>query len=248
MFSRIYIFLNGEFKKPKGFPEKPEPGSLVIAADGGLRHVKLLSWKPDVITGDFDSVTSELLSEYEGDETISIFSYPSEKDQTDFEIAFELALSRLRPQGGTLEILGAFGGRWDMTFSNLLVPAAMTQARTKSSPALSSSSLSSPSASPSSSQSPPKNPVCLFKDGESLIYVLFGPQRLALPQERIGETLSLIPLSPVVREVSLIGDFQYPLNKGDLRFGLTIGLSNKIKGSEGEVVLKEGVLAVFLEN
>jgi thiamine pyrophosphokinase len=221
MFEMIYIFLNGSLALPPGFPANPEKGALTIATDGGLCHTHALGWTPNVILGDFDSAPPELIEKYK-DGSIEFITYPKEKDKTDFQLALELALERLEPNG-LIDILGAFGGRWDMTFSNLLAPVALASAEVKA-----------------------KSPLFQFRDGNTLIYILMGPQLLEISPTRAFNYLSLIPLSPVAHGVTLHGDFQYPLENGSLLFGDTLGLSNKLKGNSGVVSLKKGFLAVFL--
>ena len=59
--------------------------SLVIAADGGLRHTQTLGIAPDVILGDFDS-----LGYVPEDSRV----FPVEKDDTDAMLAVRLGLQR----------------------------------------------------------------------------------------------------------------------------------------------------------
>lgn len=51
-----YIFGAGAFF---GLKTRPRPGDLVIAADGGLRHLKALGLRPDILIGDLDSLREE---------------------------------------------------------------------------------------------------------------------------------------------------------------------------------------------
>ncbi|MDR2406924.1 MAG: hypothetical protein LBE13_02255, partial [Bacteroidales bacterium] len=59
--------------------------------------------------------------------------------------------------------------------------------------------------------------------------------------------VSLIPLSQKAKGVTLEGDFKYPLSQGTLGFGLTLGVSNELRGGEGLVLMGEGALAVFVQ-
>jgi thiamine pyrophosphokinase len=220
--SKIYIFLNGLFSKPPFFPEKRPEGCRVIAADGGISHVRSLGWKEDIILGDFDSAPKELMEEYLKDKSVSVIEYPSKKDKTDFELATELSLELISP-GGEIEILGALGGRWDMSISNIFVPSAVA----KNFPGK-------------------KRPSFLFLDGETMIHVLLGPASVKIPKRCQGFTVSLLPLEEKAKGVTLEGLFEYPLENGELDFGLTLGLSNKLLGPGGSVFLKEGALAVFV--
>ncbi|MHC5305902.1 thiamine diphosphokinase [Bartonella sp. LJL80] len=79
-------------------------GSIVLAADGGMRHAKPLDLKPDLWLGDFDSSDEELKQLYSG---IERAVFPVAKDMTDGELAVDAALAR----GAKRIILcGAFGG------------------------------------------------------------------------------------------------------------------------------------------
>lgn len=83
--------------------------AFVIYCDGGLKHEKSLSLKPDLIVGDFDSYEKP-----ERDtETITL---PCEKDDTDTFFAVKEAIKR-----GFCDftLIGVTGGRLDHTLGNL---------------------------------------------------------------------------------------------------------------------------------
>lgn len=94
---------------------KPE---LVIAADSGLEPADKLSLVPDIIVGDFDSLSDKsLLEKYKRDE-IEIRSFPAEKDYTDMRMAVDIAI-----QKGCKRILmlGAIGSRADHVIGNIFL-------------------------------------------------------------------------------------------------------------------------------
>ena len=94
---------------------------LVIAADRGLEWCLELGATPDLVVGDFDSVSSEAL-ETARERGWPIETHPVEKDATDGEIALRRALTR----GATsVSLLGALDGedRLDHGFANLLLLA-----------------------------------------------------------------------------------------------------------------------------
>jgi thiamine pyrophosphokinase len=70
-----------------------------------------------VVIGDFDSLDSDELNKLQSS-GVEIIRYPARKDQTDLELALELAVDR-----GADEILvfGALGARWDMSIANILL-------------------------------------------------------------------------------------------------------------------------------
>lgn len=87
--------------------EPVRPGDLIIAADGGFRHVWQLNLTPDVILGDFDSLG------YVPDHAAV---FPVEKDDTDAMLAIrrglELGCRRFTIYGGL------DGSRLDHTMAN----------------------------------------------------------------------------------------------------------------------------------
>ena len=87
--------------------EPVRPGDLIIAADGGFRHVRQLNLTPDVILGDFDSLG------YVPDHAAV---FPVEKDDTDAMLAIRHGLERGHKEFllyGCLE-----GPRLDHTMAN----------------------------------------------------------------------------------------------------------------------------------
>lgn len=92
---------------------------LVIAVDGGLGYCSVLELEPDLILGDFDSVSEQ---EREAIELLKaqiperIVQLPREKDDTDtlaaIKIGLENGYDRFLVYGGT-------GGRLEHTFANI---------------------------------------------------------------------------------------------------------------------------------
>ncbi len=83
--------------------------SLIICADGGVAHAKRLGVHCDVWIGDGDSLND---ADFCAKEKIT---FPVKKDNTDTDLAVELALSR----GCTdITIIGGIGGRLDHEFSH----------------------------------------------------------------------------------------------------------------------------------
>lgn len=89
----------------------------VIAADGGFAHLQRLDIAPSIALGDFDSlgyVPAEC----------PVRAYPSHKDESDAEIAFEYAAEQ-----GFDEVMayGMLGGRLDHTLANIQLMAAYAE-------------------------------------------------------------------------------------------------------------------------
>lgn len=112
------IFANGEFQN-NCQPSAIKKEGLLIAADGGSRHFQELKIIPDVLIGDLDSSEPDLVAHWK-EAGVEVIQHPTDKDQTDLELALLLAQER-----GAEEILvyGAVGGRLDMTFGNLVLLA-----------------------------------------------------------------------------------------------------------------------------
>ena len=100
-----------------GAAPRVSPGDFVVAADGGLSHLRHWGVQPDLVIGDFDSLQGDLPG------GVPCVICPAEKDSTDMELALEEGLRRGFRR---FEFLGASGGRPDHTFANvqLLVKSA----------------------------------------------------------------------------------------------------------------------------
>lgn len=210
--SQTYIFLNGDFARPTcDWPGRLEPGDLVIAADGGERHAVALGWPVHWLVGDFDSLEPAQLARYQLSGT-DIERHPVDKDEIDFELAINLA-RRLGRR--TVEVLGALGGRWDMSLANLFLPRADGW----------------------------DDPSVLFRHGPWSIRTVTGPAALTLTG-RPGDTLSLLPLGQDVRQTTLLG-CRYPLAGETLRAGLSRGLSNVFEETRASLSFACGTLLIM---
>ena len=110
---RAYIFCKSFGLKPDKI--NIEPG-LYIAADSGLETAEVLGVKPDIIMGDFDSVSlsaSEIRAKYENSRVIE---YLPEKDDTDSMLCMKYALEHGYKD---IIIVGGTGGRIDHELVNL---------------------------------------------------------------------------------------------------------------------------------
>jgi thiamine pyrophosphokinase len=108
---RILIFANGELTHPDKICMLVDEQDLLIAADGGTRHVLALGLQPDLIIGDLDSLAMEKLPG-----NIPVQKFPADKNETDLELALKHACS-LNPT--QIIIIGALGGRLDHSLGNI---------------------------------------------------------------------------------------------------------------------------------
>lgn len=96
---------------------KKENGDMIIAADGGLKHLERFGLAADIIIGDFDS--SDKVPE--GDNVIRL---KPEKDVTDMYAAVEQGIAAGYRD---FEIFGATGGRLDHTVANIQLAAFLAE-------------------------------------------------------------------------------------------------------------------------
>lgn len=87
----------------------------IIAVDGGLIILDSINVCPDVIIGDFDTVSEEILNKYM---TKMIIRLNPQKDSTDTEEAVDYAISH---NATNIDIVGALGGRMDHAIGNLFL-------------------------------------------------------------------------------------------------------------------------------
>jgi len=110
----ITIFANGDISANK---INILPNTKVIAADGGASKCLSLGIIPQVVIGDFDSLTQDELRilEFSG---ATLIRYPTSKDETDLELTLNYAID----EGATeIYLYGLLGGRWDMSIANIML-------------------------------------------------------------------------------------------------------------------------------
>jgi thiamine pyrophosphokinase len=111
----VLIFANGDLRES----ECTDNVDLVLCADGGTRHARMLGMWPDVVIGDLDSLSQgerEMLEAH----GVQIAVHPRAKDETDLELALLYAAG----QGARrITVLGVRGGRLDHELGNLMLLA-----------------------------------------------------------------------------------------------------------------------------
>ncbi|MGD9200640.1 MAG: thiamine diphosphokinase, partial [Chitinispirillia bacterium] len=78
------IWVNGELRFADKAIKTTVESDLIIAADGGARHLSVLGIKPHIIIGDMDSIDRSL---WENDVSIERIVVQEEKNKTDTELA-----------------------------------------------------------------------------------------------------------------------------------------------------------------
>jgi thiamine pyrophosphokinase len=112
---RAFIFANGILAHSDWLKTTLSAEDVLIAADGGLNHLQALGLVPQLLIGDFDSVTAEQV-EWASAHGSQIERYPVAKNETDLELALKAAQKL-----GCKEIIivAGLGGRLDQTLGNL---------------------------------------------------------------------------------------------------------------------------------
>jgi thiamine pyrophosphokinase len=212
--SRIVIFANGILTEPDRLRRRLRPTDQIFCADGGTVHALALGLKPQAIIGDLDSLPPAILAEMEA-AGITIYRHPARKDQTDLELAFQLALAE---QPDEILLVTALGGRLDQTLANIFLLTRPDYASIQ---------------------------LALI-DGSQWATVLHSHQAITITG-RPGDTLSLVPLSSTVRQVTLTG-VEWPLENATLSLGSTYSISNALAAHQAAIKIGEGmVLVVHIE-
>ena len=108
---KAFVYVGGGIF-PENIVERAEEGDLCIAADSGYENAKALSARVDIFVGDMDSYGGEI------EDGVEIVRLKPEKDVTDTQAAFELAVQRGARE---IYIIGGLDGRLDHTLSNLAI-------------------------------------------------------------------------------------------------------------------------------
>src|SRR3989344_9682654 len=90
-------------------------GDYIVAVDGGANKLLKTKFHPDIIIGDMDSINSAARHSFKN---VKMLSYPREKDKVDLELALDYCIER---KFSEILILGAIGGRVDMTLTNVFL-------------------------------------------------------------------------------------------------------------------------------
>ncbi len=119
MTDRAIVLANGEIGaaqrlriRLEGWGDAP-----VIAADGGSAYAGPLGLRIDAVVGDLDSLSEGMGARLRA-QGVDVEQAPAAKDETDLELALLHAVR----QGAThIAVIGAMGGRLDMTLANVLL-------------------------------------------------------------------------------------------------------------------------------
>jgi len=115
----VLIFANGDEPAEGWDWVRPylSPTPVLVAADGGARHLQRLGLTPDILIGDLDSLDNELRRTFI-EQGVELITAPQEKDESDFELALKYAVLNCKK---SILVFGATGGRLDHIISNMLL-------------------------------------------------------------------------------------------------------------------------------
>ena len=181
---------------------------LIIAADGGANHCARLGITPDILLGDLDSIDPKNLAKL-ANEKITIHRHPMRKNATDLELALDLAVQQ---RARTIWLVGALGGRWDMSLANIMLAANDKY----------------------------KEQEVILLDQDCILRILH-PGKIHTINGTPDQKVSFLPLKNDVHDVTLTG-FEYPLSHHTISFGSTLGVSNILNNHQATEQHSKGVL------
>jgi len=114
---RALLFVNGEFPAPAKVIAQIRPEDVLIAVDGGLRHLTAHKLTPHLIIGDLDSADPDAVQRLQA-QGVVVRQYPVDKDETDLELALNAALEM---QSDQIWVVAALGDRIDQTLGNIFL-------------------------------------------------------------------------------------------------------------------------------
>lgn len=124
---KVLIIANGDINDYIFLEEQIQEHSFIICADGAARHLVALKLKPNLLMGDFDSISKKDM-EWMVDAGVNIEQFPARKDQTDTDIALDYGIS-LKPE--LITIIGCMGSRWDHSLGNVMLLNKLLEAGIK---------------------------------------------------------------------------------------------------------------------
>lgn len=204
----VLIFANGHLGQPPDLFSRIKKADLIIGADGGANHCLALGIVPDVLLGDLDSVKPGVLEKCKKSGVV-LHRYPERKNATDLELSLDLALEK---GACRVWLLGAHGGRWDMSLANIMLAASKKYQSMH---------------------------ITLF--GEDCTMTILHPGRLHRFDIQVGSTVSFLPLKDDISGITLTG-FEYPLGDYTIPYGSTRGISNIVQSTGATEQHGSGIL------
>ncbi len=173
---------------------------------------------PNLALGDFDSVTSEELKIIQ-EQLSEITFFPSEKDETDLELAIDWAIDQ-KPRN--IYIFGATGGRMDHFLANiqLLQKERILKGI---------------------------GDINIYMLDEKNSLTVKTPGTYIIEGDSTKKYFSLLSVTESVSGITLSG-FKYPLNGAKLTRGSTLCISNELISECGNVSFEKGIIMMVRSN
>ena len=213
----VFIIAGGTIQQSfaKSFIEKrKERDNLYIACDKGFEACLALNLQPNIIVGDFDSV-SDSFQKIIDDSTAKVIRLNPVKDDTDTEAALNIAIRRTNSTD-SIYILGATGGRIDHLLGNIsLLAMGLINDR-----------------------------KVYIADEHNFIQIIGQASVLEIDREgQFGKYVSVFPYMEKASGVTMSG-FKYPLTDATLEGFNTLTVSNEIVEEHATIEIKSGYLIV----
>lgn len=191
---------------------------MLLVADSGMDFLYRNRIVPDVIAGDFDSVSAEAYEyfirplETEELAVAEILRLNPMKDDTDTEFVIREAIRRGAKE---ITLLGATGTRLDHVLANVHLLGIGLQEAVE----------------------------IELLDAHNRIRMITGEVKIT-KQEQFGKYVSLLPFDGAAKGVTLKG-FKYPLTDDTIKSVSSIGISNEIEEETAIVSVREGILLMI---
>lgn len=195
-----------------------EQTDIWVGVDHGVLVLLEHHIVPNLAFGDFDSVSREELKTIQ-EKVSEISVFPSEKDETDLELAIDWAIQQ---KPSNIYILGATGGRIDHFLANiqLLQKERMLQCMQETN-------------------------IYIMDEKNSL--TVKTPGIYPIEVDSTKKYVSLISVTKEVVGITLSG-FKYPLTQAVLKRGSTLCISNELISNYGNVSFEKGILMIVRSN
>ncbi|MER2173501.1 MAG: thiamine diphosphokinase [Carnobacterium sp.] len=112
----LAIMVGGPYERIPAIKNSQTKELIWIGVDRGALRLLEQGIVPKIALGDFDSVTKEELETIKK-EVADVRIYKAEKDETDTELAVQIAFDEFKP--ASVSIYGATGGRMDHLLNNI---------------------------------------------------------------------------------------------------------------------------------
>lgn len=114
---KAFIFCNNPINyQNNNFTLDIDLSGTIIAADGGANYLCKKGIIPDVLIGDFDSISAEYLNVLK--KKSNIIKFPIDKDKSDTELAIEYCLKN---GYNDITLINAVDGRLDHSLTNIFL-------------------------------------------------------------------------------------------------------------------------------